>query len=151
MVRSKKGFTLVEIMVAIAILGILFVTAIPVYHTWQQRAYGSEAAIMLKQLIDAQIIYYLDNDKFYPDNDRIAIYHDGGMEPNGAVAMVKENLYIEIPQGHFIDYELIGDNINGTFQVIISSQGNFDLFKGASQVYATLDKRGKSEIFYAGE
>ncbi len=151
MVRSKKGFTLVELMVTIAIVGILVATAVPVYHTWQQRAYGSEAAIMLKQLINAEIAYYLENDEFYPNNYSIEIFHDGNTNPDGAVDMVGKNLNIEIPQRHFIDYVLTGDNVNGTFFITITSQGNFDLFKGTSQIYATLDKDGKSEVFYAAK
>ena len=34
---KKNGFTLVELMVVIAILGILAVSAIPFYQTWVRR------------------------------------------------------------------------------------------------------------------
>lgn len=151
MICGKKGFTLIELMVTFAILGILFATAIPIYHLWQQRAYGSEASIMLKQIIDAEIAYYLEHDQFFPNNSSIEILHDGGMNPEGAVDMVDKNLNIKIPQKHFIDYVLTGDNVNGVFFVTITSHGNFDLFKGTSQIYGVLDKDGKSEIFYAGK
>lgn len=146
--KRQAGFTLVELMVAVAIIGILFVTAIPVYHTWQQRAYGSEAAIMLKQLINAEIAYFLDNDDFFPPADTdYHIRHEGAPDPADAISDIEQNLNITIPQGHFIEYDLYGGD---EFVVVITSYNfNFDIFKGTPQIYATLDKDGESNIYYA--
>lgn len=144
--RNKKGFTLVELMVVVSITGILMATAIPVYHTWQQRAYGSEAAIMLKQLVNAEISYYLEHDKFYDSGKPLSIYHDT-MIPSNADELVFQNLNISIPQGHFINYDLYAED--ELFYLVISSHGSFKLFKDAPQIYATLDKNGTVTIEYA--
>jgi type II secretory pathway pseudopilin PulG len=62
--KWDNGFTLIAIVVVIAILGILSSTTIPVNHTVKHRTNGSEAAVMMKQILDVQIGYntaLLDN------------------------------------------------------------------------------------------
>jgi prepilin-type N-terminal cleavage/methylation domain-containing protein len=148
MVLNKKGFTLVEMMVVFAIIGILVATAIPAYRTWQQRIYGAEAKVMLSQIINAQIAYYLENNKYYGEEGKsLTIYHDG-LDSKEAQKEIYEKLHLEIPIGHFVDYEL--RVIDGDFRLEISTYpgANFTLFNGASQIAATLDKEGKIAIVY---
>lgn len=146
MVRDKKGFTLVEMMVVIAILGILLATSIPVYRTWQQRAYGSEAALMLKQLINAEISYYLEHEEFFQAGNRLLVWHDM-VDPPGARELIEQKLNISIPQGHLIDYDLYAEE--DLFFLVIRSHGGFNLFKGAPEIYAALNKNGDVRIEYA--
>jgi len=70
-------------MVVIAIVGILAVTAMPFYQTWTQRAYGSQATLMMKSLTDGQIMYYLENSKFYPPiGETVFIPYEGAGAPS---------------------------------------------------------------------
>lgn len=45
--RNKKGFTLIELMIVVAILGILAAVAIPMYINYQNRARMSEAPVSI--------------------------------------------------------------------------------------------------------
>lgn len=136
-----------ELLVVIAIVGIMSLTAIPLYHTYQQRAYGSEAALMIKNILNAQVMYFLDNNKFYPkDGSTIEIYHDDS--PSKAeIKAVKENLNILIPVNHFLDYYLSSDNTPGAEFCTLRISADFALFKdGRSNITGILYKDGRIEI-----
>jgi prepilin-type N-terminal cleavage/methylation domain-containing protein len=149
--KRQSGFTILEILVAVAIVGILTATAVPLYHTWQGRAYGSEASIMLKQIIAAEINYFLENDKFFPEDTTYVIPHDGVTDPQTAVDEISEALHITISQGHFLEYYLTGSNVPGdpSFYLSIQSRNkDFNIFKGVPEIHASLDKNGNTKFVY---
>ena len=56
----KKGFTLIELMIVIAIIGILAAVAIPMYSDYTKKSRTSEAPLSLKELVTAQLIFKED-------------------------------------------------------------------------------------------
>ena len=59
--KDKRGFTLVELMIVIAIIGLLAAIAIPQFSAYRNRAYQAAAQTDLKNLAGAQEAYFVDN------------------------------------------------------------------------------------------
>src|SRR3982074_730659 len=66
---KKRGFTLIELMIVVAIIGILAAIAIPNFIRFQARSKQGEAKSNLKSMFTAQR-------SFYQEKDRYSIYVD---------------------------------------------------------------------------
>ncbi|ENV6435923.1 pilin [Neisseria gonorrhoeae] len=64
----QKGFTLIELMIVIAIVGILAAVALPAYQDYTARAQVSEAILLAEGQKSAVTEYYLNNGKWPKDN-----------------------------------------------------------------------------------
>lgn len=60
-IKANKGFTLIEVMITVAIIGILAAIAIPAYTQYVQRGRVAEATSNLSSLRVALEQYYQDN------------------------------------------------------------------------------------------
>ena len=56
----KKGFTLIELMIVIAIIGILAAVAIPMYSDYTKKSRTSEVAVNLKEVVKMQALWKQD-------------------------------------------------------------------------------------------
>jgi type IV pilus assembly protein PilA len=62
--KLKKGFTLIELMIVVAIIGILAALAIPNFIRFQARSKQSEVKANLKSLFTAERSYYQEKDAY---------------------------------------------------------------------------------------
>lgn len=93
MVRNKKGFTLIELMIVVAIIGILAAVAIPAYSNYTKRAKASEITNAMGAVGSAMMEYYSDKGE-WPDDIN-------------TVAGIRDTLGVTVPHGY-----LVGD-VNG--------------------------------------
>src|SRR3974390_1196322 len=96
--KLQKGFTLIELMIVVAIIGILAAIAIPNFIRFQAKSKQSEAKTNLKAIFTAQKSYYGERDGYSTSfammgfnteqgnrynyyQDPSAIYQDGSRFP----------------------------------------------------------------------
>jgi type IV pilus assembly protein PilE len=66
--RSERGFTLIELMITVAIVAILAAIAYPSYTKYVQRGYRSEGIVMLNDAVARMERYYAQNNTYAVTN-----------------------------------------------------------------------------------
>lgn len=66
MLRNQKGFTLMELMIVIVIIGVLAAIGVPAYQGYVERAQERTCEANRRTLSTASGMYYIDNDNAYP-------------------------------------------------------------------------------------
>jgi len=76
-VRSQKGFSLIELMIVVAIIGILATIAIPNFNRFQAKARQSEAKTNLAAIYAAEKAFYAEWTTYFGN------FADIGFQPSG--------------------------------------------------------------------
>ncbi|EMT4764165.1 pilin, partial [Neisseria gonorrhoeae] len=100
----QKGFTLIELMIVIAIVGILAAVALPAYQDYTARAQVSEAILLAEGQKSAVTEYYPNNGKWPADNGAAGVASSSSIKGK----YVKQ---VEVKNG-VVTAEMASSNVN---------------------------------------
>jgi type IV pilus assembly protein PilA len=83
--KKEKGFTLIELMIVIAIIGILAAIAIPQFTAYRQRGFNAAAQSDLRNMATAQEAYFTDGQTY---SSAVADLTPRGYTPSSNISIV---------------------------------------------------------------
>lgn len=111
--RSEAGFTLVELLVVLAILGLLVAVATPQVIKYLGRAKVDTARIQMKDLSTALDLFHLDVGRYPTQQEGLeALVANPGAMPDWHGPYVKSVTVPLDPWGHPYQYRFPGQNGN---------------------------------------
>ncbi len=111
MQRREAGFTLIELMIVVMVVGVLAAVAIPLYQVVPERSMGTEATAALGLIKDAMRLYHAEFGTYANPS-----FTDGALVTAGGVLAVKP---IDLEGRHFSEecYTFDGAPTANTFTV----------------------------------
>lgn len=112
--RSQQGFTLIELMIVVAIIGILAAIAIPMYSDYIVRSQISEGINLASAAKVAVAEYVLENGTFPADNLEAGLALAGDIRGNYVTSVSVTDDVITITYGNAANQQIIGETVTLT-------------------------------------
>jgi prepilin-type N-terminal cleavage/methylation domain-containing protein len=97
--KSQKGFTMIELMIVVVIIGILAAIAIPRFMAVSTKNKQSEAKLVLKQIYTNQRTYRQQGNTYFMP----------GAPASAASPMALQTIWVEIMASSLYTYTIAGD------------------------------------------
>jgi len=104
-IRPEAGFTLLELLVVVAIIGILAAVAIPQFGVYRGRGFDADVRSNVKNLITAQEAYFVDTDSYTSGNGNDAKFTSRGFRQSAGVNISTT--------GNTLDFTITGTAVSG--------------------------------------
>jgi prepilin-type N-terminal cleavage/methylation domain-containing protein len=89
---NEKGFTLIELMIVVAIIGILAAIAIPQFSAYRERAYIASMKADCHSIKIAEEAYFVDNDSYTTTYDNLKTYGCANLSTGNTAAITTTDI-----------------------------------------------------------
>jgi len=117
--KIQEGFTLVEILIVVVIVGILAAIAIPTYFNYVEKAYASDAQTQIKTILEECKIWKTTNSEF-PTKPQEMI--DAGYGNISSSTLKKWDFDIKLEEGD-VGTDIIGNIIATSLDEMPGGEG----------------------------